>query len=349
MTVDTATDLFLSLTPDKVLEAVEAGGFRCNPVCYTLNSFENRVYEIELEDDTRLVAKFYRPNRWTREQILEEHQYLADLEAAEVPVCSVLPFPDGTTIKRIDHIFYSLFPRRGGRAPDELNDSQVERLGMFTARLHNVGGQSQAEHRIHLCADTYIRNNLRWLQDNDVVPEQFWDRYHHAATQIATIADRRMEGVAIHRVHGDLHLGNLLLRDDQFFALDFDDMVVGPAVQDLWLLLPGTDVHARRQREIFIEAYEQFRAFDRTTLQLIEPLRGLRYVHYATWLARRWHDPVFPETWPHFGTEDYWMGETADLEDLLSTIRKDDATELQVNPTEEELSNSDFFWDWEDD
>jgi len=348
MNVDATTDLFLSLTPDKVLEAVEAGGFRCNPVCYTLNSFENRVYEIELEDDTRLVAKFYRPNRWTREQILEEHQYLSDLEAAEVPVCGVLPFPDGTTVKRIDHIYYSLFPRRGGRAPDELNDSQVERLGMFTARLHNVGNQSTAKHRIQLCADTYIRQNLQWLQDNAVVPERLWDRYSNAATQVAEITDQRMQGVSVQRIHGDLHLGNLLLREDKFFALDFDDMVVGPPVQDLWLLLPGTDVHTRRQREIFIEAYEQFRRFERNTLQLIEPLRGLRYVHYATWLARRWHDPVFPQTWPHFGTEDYWRGETADLEDLLVTIRKESSDGMTTESSEEELQNSDYFWDWED-
>ena len=348
MSTDTATDLFLSLTPDKVLGAVEAGGLRCNPVCYTLNSFENRVYEIELEDQTRIVAKFYRPKRWTKEQIEEEHQFLADLEEAEIPVCGVLPFPDGTTVKQVDHIYYSLFPRRGGRAPDELSDDQVERLGMFAARIHNVGAQRPAQHRIRLCADTYVRQNLAWLDANNVLPSALHDRYVSAANGIADIADEWMDGVAVQRVLGDLHLGNLLLRNDIFFALDFDDMVIGPPVQDLWLLLPGTDQHTRRQHEIFVEAYEQFRAFDRTTLRLIGPLRGLRYIHYATWIARRWHDPAFPQTWPHFGTEDYWRTETADLEDLLRTIRQSDPSQTTEPEPEEELTNKDFFWDMDD-
>ncbi|NJL29680.1 MAG: phosphotransferase, partial [Thermoanaerobaculia bacterium] len=132
------TDLFLALTPEKVLRAVEAAGLRSSPVCYPLNSFENRVYEVELEDRSRIVAKFYRPGRWSEAQILEEHRFLAQLEAEEIPVCNVRPFPDGSTLKRIDNIYYSLSDRRGGRAPDELDDRAVRRLGMFVGRLHNV-------------------------------------------------------------------------------------------------------------------------------------------------------------------------------------------------------------------
>jgi len=349
-----ATDLFLSLIPEKVLAAVEQGGVRCNPVCYTLNSFENRVYEIELEDESRIISKFYRPQRWTREQILEEHQFLQDLDDAEIPVCPVRPFPDGSTLKTIDHIHYCLFERRGGRAPDELSDAMVERLGMLVARLHNVGASREAPSRVRIHADTYVRANLAWFDEHpQVIPPHYRRRYFAAANTIADIAEEYMDGVPVHRIHGDLHAGNLIHREGLLYALDFDDMVIGPAVQDLWLLLPGRDVRTRRHREIFLEAYEQLRDFDRSTLRLIEPLRGLRYVHYACWIARRWHDPAFPETWPHFGTEAYWEKETSDLEDLLDAIHDTDpallgATAVVEAQPEEELTNKDFFWDWED-
>ncbi|MEL6177817.1 MAG: serine/threonine protein kinase [Myxococcota bacterium] len=346
MTASTVTDLFLSLTPDKVLEAVEAAGLRCNPVCYPLNSFENRVYEVELEDRTRVIAKFYRPGRWTRAQILEEHQFLSDLADAEVPVCPVLPFPDGETLHTIDNILYCLFERRGGRAPDEVTDTLAERLGMLCARIHNVGASRPAPNRLELCADIYIRDNLAWLAESGTIPPHLKTRYFDAANRIAETADLRMEGVPTHRVHGDMHLGNLLLRDSVFNVLDFDDMVTGPAVQDLWMLIPGRDTWARRQREAFIEGYQQLRDFDRSTLTLVEPLRGMRLVHYATWLAKRWHDPIFPRTWPHFGTDKYWQEETAELEDIVEQLQ----VESGEAPAEESvtLTNKDYFFDWED-
>lgn len=351
-----ATDLFLSLTPEKVLAAVEAGGLACNPVCYPLNSFENRVYEVELLDRSRVVAKFYRPGRWSEEQILEEHQFLQDLDAEEVPVATVRPFPGGGTLRTIDGIFYSLSDRRGGRAPDELDDAAVHRLGMLTGRLHAVGASRPAPHRLRLTADTYVREPVAWLEDHETVPRHLRERYFGAARAIAEIADRLMEGVPVQRIHGDLHLGNVLFRDGLLRVLDFDDMVTGPPVQDLWLALPGRDRYTLRQRDLWIEAYEQFRLFDRSTLRLIEPLRGLRVVHYAAWLARRWHDPAFPAAWPHFGTEEYWRRETEDLEELLAVIRgeaepeaEDGGADGSGRKEEEEvtLSNKDFFWDWE--
>jgi len=348
--LDKNTDLFLNLTPDKVLASVERGGVRCNPVCYTLNSFENRVYEIELEDDTRIVSKFYRPGRWTREQILEEHQFLADLEAAEIPVCNVTSFPDGSTLKTVDNIHYCLFDRKGGRAPQELSDVMVERLGMLVGRMHNVGNTRIAEHRIHITPNKYIRENLHWFQNPPrFLPPHLVARYAAVAEAIADIADDYLRDVPVHRIHGDLHLGNLIEREGVMHVLDFDDMVVGPAVQDMWLMLPGRDAYTMRQYNIWIEAYEQFRAFDRSTLRLIEPLRGMRLIHYACWIARRWHDPAFPHAWPHFGTENYWAQETTDLEELLHVIRKGDtALVAEEEEPEEELTNKDFFWDMED-
>ncbi len=345
---DAPTDLFLALTPEAVLQAVEAGGVRCKPVCCPLNSFENRVYLMEAEDDRRIVSKFYRPRRWSREQILEEHQFLGDLAAEDVPVCPTLPFPDGETLKQIDGILYCLFEARGGRAPDELTEADGERMGMLVARMHNVGVARPAEHRIHLTPETYIWDNVGWLEEHDTVPVPFASRYLDAATYIAEIAAEYLEGVEVHRIHGDCHLGNLLLRDGVFNVLDFDDMLVGPAVQDLWLALPGRDDHTRRQRECFLEGYERFRRFDRATLRLIEPLRGMRMIHYASWLAKRWHDPIFPRTWPHFGTEDYWQEETDALEELVTHIRGERG-EAPVQKPEPTLTNKDYFFDWEGD
>jgi len=351
------TDLFLSLTPERVLAAVEAGGLACNPVCYPLNSFENRVYEVELADRSRVVAKFYRPGRWSEEQILEEHGFLAELDAEEIPVATVRSFPGGGTLRRIEGIYYSLSDRKGGRAPDELDDLAVRRLGMLVGRLHNVGARRPAPSRLRLDADTYVRAPVAWLEDHGAVPRGLADRYFGAALALADLADRMLEGAATLRLHGDLHLGNVLFRDGLLRVLDFDDMVTGPAVQDLWLALPGRDRETLRQREVFVEGYEQFRLFDRAELRLIEALRGLRVVHYAAWLARRWHDPAFPAAWPHFGTPEYWERETSDLEEQLAIARGEAAPRSAGGPAgdddggarEEEatLTNKDFFWDWE--
>ncbi|HEX2222991.1 MAG TPA: serine/threonine protein kinase [Thermoanaerobaculia bacterium] len=354
-----ATDLFLALTPEKVLAAVEAGGLRCNPVCYPLNSFENRVYEVELEDRTRVVAKFYRPGRWSQEQILEEHHFLNELAEDELPVCTMRPFPGGGTLRQIDNIYYCLSDRRGGRAPDELDDAAVRRLGMLVGRMHNVGARMPAPHRLHINGDTYVRENVDWLAEHDVLPPGLRNRYFDTAFDIADLADQRLAGVPVHRLHGDLHLGNVLFRDGLLRVLDFDDMVTGPAVQDLWLALPGRDPGTLAQREIFIQGYEQFREFDRSTLSLIEILRGLRVIHYAAWLAKRWHDPAFPRAWPHFGTPEYWERETEDLVEQLAYIRGEIREEENaaraaegepvVQEDEPSLTNKDFFWDWEGD
>lgn len=354
------TDLFLHLTPERVLEAVEAAGLRCRPLCYPLNSFENRVYEVELEDRSRVVAKFYRPGRWDADQILEEHAFLQDLVDEELSVCTVRPFPDGSTLKTIDGVHYSLSDRRGGRAPDELDDAAVARLGTFVGRMHAVGASRPAVRRPALDAERYVRRALRYIEGQGSLKGPLERRYVALAEELAEIAERALADVPVHRIHADLHLGNILFRDGELRVLDFDDFAMGPAVQDVWLALPGRDLDTLRQREIFLESYERFRLFDRSTLRLIEVLRGLRMVRYAGWLARRFHDPAFQSGWPHFGTEDYWQNETQDLEDQLAEIHRG----LAKNPAgidlpesisshkiedEELLTNKDYFWDWEGD
>jgi Ser/Thr protein kinase RdoA (MazF antagonist) len=338
------TDLFLSLTPDRVLLAVESAGLRCTGLCYALNSFENRVYEVELTDASRVVAKFYRPGRWSAEQILEEHRFLIELEQAEIPVCPVRPFPDGETLHHTaEGVWYSLADRRGGRAPDELDDDTMIRLGRLVGRMHVIGAASDAPSRLRLQAETFIREHLRYHASMGIIPARLLDRYSGLARDVAAVVDERMRGVAVHRLHGDLHLGNLLFRTGVLHVLDFDDMVVGPAAQDMWLVLPGRDAYATGLRDKFLSGYEEFRSFDRTTLRLIEPLRAMRMIHYAAWLARRWHDPVFPITWPHFGTEAYWEEATTDLQQALGLIATEGGPPRQDDGGD--LTNEDFFWD----
>lgn len=334
------TDLFLALTPERILDAVEAAGLRCNPVAFPLNSYENRVYDVQLEDRTHIVAKFYRPKRWSEAQIREEHRFLAELHEAEVPVCAARHFPGGDTLRCIDGIWYAIYDRQGGRAPEEVDEELAERLGMLVARIHAVGAAGEAPSRATMGADVWIRDSLRLLRG--LVPPAMWGRYEAAASALAAMADERLRGVAMHRVHGDFHLGNLLLRDGVLHVLDFDDLVTGPAAQDLWMALSGAGTYVV---EAFIEGYERFRAFDRRQLTLFTPLRAMRRVSYAAWLARRWHDPIFPATWPHFGTEAYWEAETADLEGLL---REEDAPSAAAVAVPEELTNADLFWDWEE-
>jgi Ser/Thr protein kinase RdoA (MazF antagonist) len=344
---DAQTRFFFELTPDRVLEAVEALGLRCSGRCTALNSFENRVYEIELEEDDessdrsasavfarRRVVKFYRPGRWSREQILEEHEFLLDLKKAEIPVVAPIEFevgPDGAQtlhVAKDSGIFYALFPKVGGRAPDELQDDQLRWIGRLLARIHSVGALKPAPHRIEISPETYGRKNLASLLEGNWIPLEFVARYKEVVEEICALSDELFStllngGVsAIHRIHGDCHLGNLLWNQNGPFFLDFDDMVRGPAVQDIWLLVPGRDEEAIRQRQILLEGYEEMREFNFLTLRLIEPLRALRFVHYSAWIARRWSDPAFPAAFPQFGTHRYWQEQLRDLEELLLLMKK---------------------------
>ncbi|HEV8632493.1 MAG TPA: serine/threonine protein kinase [Thermoanaerobaculia bacterium] len=348
------TGLFLALTPDRVLAAVEAAGLTTTGLCYPLNSFENRVYEVELTDRSRLVAKFYRPGRWSGEQIGEEHALLRELAEAEVPVPPLRAFADGSTRRRIDGIWYALWDRSGGRAPDELDDALAERLGMLVGRLHEVSARQPLLHRPRLDSARYVHLQLAWLRRHRTLPEAFERRYVEAAEGIAAAHDALAAGVDYQRIHADLHLGNVLLRDGQLRLLDFDDMASGPPVQDVWLALPGRDPDSLRRRDAFLAGYERFRAFDAATLRLVEPLRGLRLVRYAGWLARRWHDPAFRAGWPHFGTPEYWRDETETLEAQLRLIHGERPEAAANAPAaaparDELLSNKDYFFDWEGD
>lgn len=326
---------FFQLTPERVLEAVESSGLQCSGRCLALNSFENRVYDVELEIEgegapqlqhlsmNRRVVKFYRPGRWTPEQILEEHQFLADLQEAEIPAIAPLRFPDGTTLQWLSKskIGYAMFPKVGGRAPDELSDEQLIRVGRLLGRIHNVGALKEAPNRIRINPVTYGYSNLEFLLAKNWIPIDFVKRYQSAVAEICELTQPWFESVAYRRIHGDCHLGNLLWNNSGPYFLDFDDMVTGPEIQDIWLLTPGRDTVAIHQRRVLIEGYEEFRRLDPTSLKLVEPLRALRFIHYTAWVAKRWDDPAFPQAFPHFNSHQYWSDEVKDLEEQARIIR----------------------------
>lgn len=312
---------FYNLTPDRVLEAVERSGHATTGLCYALNSLENRVYEIELDDRQRVVAKFYRPGRWSEEAIRDEHRLLAALCAAEVPVCAPQAFDDGDTLhSTVDGIYFAVFPRTGGRSPDELLGEDFVQLGRLLGRIHNVSASLQLPHRHVISPETYGAGCLRAIQEHAQMSPGVSARYRAAVEQLVAAGCARFEGLETFVIHGDCHRANLLRGRDGWFFLDFDDAGRAPPVQDLWLLLPARPPDCERELEALLEGYEQFRAFDRRTIGLIEVLRGLRYVRYAAWVAERWDDPAFPRAFPGWGTDRYWEEQVADLHEQLARL-----------------------------
>ena len=300
---------FFSLTPDRVLDAVEVGGLRCTGRCLPLRAFENRVYEVELEDERRLVVKFYRPGRWSRETILDEHAFLADLATAEVPAVAPLDLGTGATLHEIEGIYYAAFPKVRGRTLDELDAEGRRRIGRTIGRMHAVGAARAAPHRPRLDVQRYVHEPLEVLAKGDFIPGTLGPRYRDVALQIADAVAKPLAAARVQRIHGDLHMGNLLWTADGPILVDFDDCLMGPPVQDIWLLARGDAEDARRARADLLEGYELFREFDHATLALCEPLRALRIIYMSGWIARRWDDPSFSQAFPNFRDHRYWMQE----------------------------------------
>jgi Ser/Thr protein kinase RdoA (MazF antagonist) len=300
---------FFALTPDRVLDAVEVGGLRSTGRCLPLRAFENRVYEVELDDERRLVVKFYRPGRWSRETILDEHRFLADLAEAEVPVVAPMDLGTGGTLSEIEGIYYAAFPKVRGRSLDELDAEHRRQIGRTIGRMHAVGAARPALHRPKVGVEHYIHEPLGILMAGDFIPGTLAPRYRDVALRIADAAAKPLAAARAQRIHGDLHWGNILWTRDGPILVDFDDSAMGPPVQDLWLLARGEGEEARKAREDLLEGYELFREFDRSTLALIEPLRAMRIIHMSGWIAKRWEDPSFPHAFPSFKDVRYWMQE----------------------------------------
>jgi Ser/Thr protein kinase RdoA (MazF antagonist) len=331
-----ATEYFFNLTPDAILDAFEKStGFRATGRAMALGSMENRVYEIEIERDIPatssadnfIIAKFYRPGRWSLEQILEEHQFLDDLAQAEIPVTPAMPFLDGKTAHSLEvdgkpYLHYAVFKKVGGRSPDELSDADLEQVGRLLGRLHRVGAAKEAKCRIKLDEKIYGLSNLAYLIKSKAIPPDIEGSYRDVVSEICQIAEPLFARAKTQRIHGDCHFGNLLYGREGFFWVDFDDMVQGPPVQDLWLMLPGRDEYARRQLRILLNHYQTMNEFDESTLSLIEPLRALRFVHFSAWIHKRWQDQSFQNAFPHFTSHGYFAEQLSDLKEQLSLIKE---------------------------
>ncbi|MCB9546575.1 MAG: serine/threonine protein kinase [Myxococcales bacterium] len=319
---------FNALDPLQILDAIQLPGWFPTGRVMALNSYENRVYQIELEDADgalrTVVGKFYRPGRWSRAAIEDEHDFLFDLADARVPVVLPLPLGDdedetlGELSGAAAGIYFSLFPRVSGRPPEELTDGQLAELGALLARLHTVGEAHDAPDRPALDPTTYGWDNLAFLLENRLIPEAARDAFAGTVEAVLRAMEPLFAGVPTHRIHGDCHKGNLLDTGRGLTLLDFDDLVIGPAVQDVWLLAPAPDADGHRQRLRIADAYRAERDFDPRWLRLVEPLRSLRMIHFSTWIARRFDDPIFRRTFDHFGTVRYWQDETSALREQLA-------------------------------
>lgn len=307
------------LLPETVLDALEAQGYATDGRLQALNSFENRVYQLGLEDGTFVVAKFYRPGRWSDAQIEEEHAFVRELVAAELGVVAPLADAQGRTLFRHDGFRVAVFPRRGGRAPELEGLGVAQWMGRTLGRLHAVGAAKRFAHRARFDVDELVREPARAVVAGTLLPDSLARRYERATGEAAEAIDAAWGAIApaTLRLHGDCHPGNVLWTDAGPALVDFDDARSGPAVQDLWMLFTGGDA----QREALLEGYEQFRPFDRGELALIEPLRLMRQVHYAGWIASRWDDPAFPAAFPHAGTARWWDEHVDDLERAVAALR----------------------------
>jgi len=312
---------FHGLSAEAALVAAEHHGFRVTGRCGVLRCLENRVFDVELETGGHVVVKFYRPGRWSRAALQDEHDFLADLAAAELPVCTPLPDSEGATLGDLKGIYYGLWERTGGREPDELGGDDLAIAGRLLGRIHAVGRLRDAPARPTLDVETTCFAPLEILLEEDGLPPSHRERFEAAVTELADELDDRLDGVPFQRIHGDCHRGNLLRRGDAFWFLDFDDCAMGPAAHDVWMLVPERGPEGERQRRELLEGYQQFCDFEPAWFDLIEPLRATRYLRIASWITSRWGEAPFRSTFPHFGTEAYWQRELHDLEEQLARIR----------------------------
>jgi Ser/Thr protein kinase RdoA (MazF antagonist) len=319
------TPPYATLTPDRILDALDAVGVRGDGRLIALNSYENRVYLAHCDDAPSVVVKFYRPGRWTDAQIAEEHAFVAELADREVPAVAPMVL-GGRTLHRDGELRFSVYPRRGGRTPELDDRKTLTWLGRFIGRIHAVGARSPFAQRPALDIATFGEEPREFLLSGAFVPEELRDAY-------STISALALQGIracfgragsfAMLRLHGDCHASNVLWTGEGPHFVDFDDARMGPAVQDLWMLLSGDRGSMTQQLGDVLDGYEDFAAFDRAELHLVEALRTLRLMHYAAWIARRWDDPAFPAAFPWFNTQRYWQDRILELREQVAAMEEE--------------------------
>ena len=316
-----------ALTPEVVIEAVESTGRLSDARILPLNSYENRVYQVGIDQEEPVIAKFYRPGRWSEAQIDEEHRFTRHLYDAEIPVVPPLAIDEENSIPTLgsyQNFQFALYPRQGGRAPELDNLEHLHQLGRFIGRIHRAGLDFPFRHRLRLSLEA-ARDNIGYLLEAEFVPAELEASYRAVTDEIiGMIAGRApdAEDYAQISLHGDCHTGNVLWRDDCPHFVDFDDAITGPAIQDLWMLLSGNHDSQQRQLLEIVEGYEMFQPFEPRELNLIEPLRAMRVLHFNTWIARRWDDPAFPLAFPWFNTPRYWSEYILELKEVLSGLQE---------------------------
>ncbi|WP_026958121.1 serine/threonine protein kinase [Aliagarivorans taiwanensis] len=310
--------LFSDLTPERILDALESIGVYPASGLLALNSYENRVYQFAAEDGQRYVAKFYRPERWSEQQIREEHAFSIQLNEADIPVVAPIQ-RDGESLFNFQGLWFCLFPSVGGRTYEVDNLDQLERVGQYLGRIHQLAGAQTFTARPTISCSEMLDGPLALLRQ--FVPENLQDAFFTIADLVANEARERYQPEQVICLHGDCHPSNILWRDGPMLV-DLDDARNGPAVQDLWMLLAGDENEQRLQLEVLLESYEEFASFDTRQLALIEPLRAMRMIHYMGWLAKRWQDPAFGRAFPWFNTQQYWEQQVLALKEQMAAIQQ---------------------------
>jgi len=325
---------YSQLDPDTIINAVESKGFLSDARVLALNSYENRVYQVGIEDEQPIIAKFYRPLRWTDEQILEEHVFSKELHELDIPAIPPIYLSEqAKTESLFDYKGYrfALYLRRGGRAPELTDMDQLYWLGKLMGRIHAFGRTTQFQHRPILSIESFILRPFAYILEHNFMPSLFIESYQAIVKDILHHVEANYEKFPpkLIRLHGDCHPGNILWTDNGPHFVDFDDSRNGPAIQDLWMLLSGERHDQEKQLREVLEGYEEFCDFDRTELNLIESLRSMRIIHYAGWLAKRWDDPAFPRAFPWFNTEQFWGEHILQLKEQLAILQE---PPLQIYP-----------------
>ena len=321
--IQTRIASFYNLGPEQVLQAVESLGLLCDGYQLALNSYENRVYQVGIEDGLPLVAKFYRPKRWSDAAILEEHRFTLELAELDIPVVPPL-LMGGESLHFFKEHRFSLYPLQAGRAPDLENKTHLEQLGRFFGRIHALGAAADFQHRPSLNVQRFGDDAYEYVLEHEFIPAELEMAYARLAEDVLDRIEQAFDFVqpqAI-RLHGDGHPGNILWKYDAPYIVDFDDARMGPAVQDLWMFLSGERAEMNASLDILLSAYSQFHDFDQRELSLIEPLRTLRIMHHAAWLAERWEDPAFQRAFPWFNTQNFWEDHILTLKEQMAAMQE---------------------------